>query len=136
MASRDLKDLHPHVRLLALDFIEQCRKENIDVLIYCTYRSNQEQDDLYAQGRTKPGKIVTYARGGQSRHNHTLKDRPASLAFDCVPLRGGKPVWGRTLPEDLKLWQKVGKIGKSVGLKWAGDWTRFKEFPHFESDLP
>lgn len=31
-----------------------------------TYRSNAEQNELYAQGRTKAGKIVTNAKGGQS----------------------------------------------------------------------
>ena len=37
-----------------------------------TYRSFDEQNHLYAQGRTKPGKIVTYAKGGQSYHNFGL----------------------------------------------------------------
>jgi len=48
-----------------------------------------------------------------------------------VPLRAGKPVWG-TSGEDGKLWQKVGEIGKSCGLEWAGDWKVFKEYPHFQ----
>jgi peptidoglycan L-alanyl-D-glutamate endopeptidase CwlK len=30
------------------------------------------------------------------------------------------------------LWWHVGRIGKSLGLEWAGDWTKFKEFPHFQ----
>ena len=51
--------------------------------------------------------------------------------FDVVPLRNGKPVWGTT-GEDLKLWQRIGEIGKSCGLEWAGDWRTFREFPHFQ----
>lgn len=136
MASRDLKDLHQQMRILAESFLSECEKSGITVLIYCTFRSSEEQDDLYAQGRTKQGKIVTNARGGQSKHNHTVNGRPASLAFDCVPLRNGKPVWSKNTDEDLQLWQKVGILGKSVGLEWAGDWKRFKEFPHFQGKLP
>jgi peptidoglycan L-alanyl-D-glutamate endopeptidase CwlK len=40
-------------------------------------------------------------------------------------------VWG-TLGKDLELWNKIGTIGESVGLEWAGRWKRFREFPHFQ----
>lgn len=136
MASRSKKDCHPVLLTKLLAFEQACEDAGIDILVYCTYRSNEEQNALYAQGRTKAGKIVTYARGGQSKHNHTVGGVPSSLAFDCVPLRGGRPVWGRTNAEDLALWVKVGKIGKSCGLEWAGDWKKFKEFPHFQTEIP
>jgi peptidoglycan L-alanyl-D-glutamate endopeptidase CwlK len=93
-------------------------------LVTSTYRSTAEQNALYAQGRTKPGKKVTNAKGGQSFHNHRL-------AYDVVPLRNGKPVWGTT-GEDGKLWQRVGELGEAAGLEWAGRWTKFREFPHFQ----
>ena len=52
-----------------------------------TYRSNMEQDQLYAQGRNgAPGSIVTYVKGGQSDHNYTIDGKPASLAFDAAPI--------------------------------------------------
>ena len=128
MASRSLNDLHPRLKERALAFLDRCRMEGIDVLIYCTYRSNKEQQDLYEQGRTEPGRIVTYAQAGRSKHNFTIDGKPASKAFDCVPLVNGKPVWSARDP----LWQKIGKIGVQVGLVWAGNWTRFREYPHFE----
>lgn len=37
---------------------------------YSGYRSFEEQDALYAQGRTTPGDIVTNAKGGESAHNY------------------------------------------------------------------
>jgi peptidoglycan L-alanyl-D-glutamate endopeptidase CwlK len=104
--------------------MEMCTAEGIDVLITCTYRSAQEQDELYAQGRTKPGRIVTKARGGQSYHQYRV-------AYDVVPLRNGKPVWG-TRDADGALWQRVGELGEKAGLEWAGRWVRMKEFPHFQ----
>ena len=134
MASRKLSDLHPDVQPLAQKFLDKCAAENIDILVTCTYRSPKEQNILYAQGRTTPGKIVTNAKAGQSNHNHEIGGLPASKALDVVPLRAGKPVWG-TKGDDLNLWMRVAEIGESVGLEWAGRWKRFKEFPHFDKDV-
>ena len=75
---------------------------------------------MYAQGRTKPGKIVTKAKAGQSFHNY-------KCAVDVVPLINGKPVW-----DDTMLWSQIGGLGKQVGLEWAGDWKGFQEYPHFQ----
>lgn len=142
--SRDINDLALAMRPLARDFLAKCDNSGIKVLITCTFRSGLEQDALYAQGRTKPGRIVTWARAGQSKHNLMHGGFPASRAFDVVPLRNGKLVWGTggngidedpsdDDTDDLELWQRIGVIGKSLGLKWAGDWPKGKrEFPHFE----
>jgi len=122
--SRKIDDLHPKVAIMCNKFIAECDKQDIDILITSTYRDAESQNALYAQGRTKPGRIVTNAKAGQSWHNW-------KCAFDVVPLRNGKPVWG-TIGKDLELWNKVGAIGESVGLEWAGRWKRFREFPHFQ----
>lgn len=121
MASRDLNDLLPHVKTLAEAFLHGCEKAGHPVLIYCTYRSNEEQDEMYKIGRTKPGKIVTNARGGQSAHN-------TREAFDFVPMIGGKPQWN-----DGALYAKCGAIAESVGLTWSGRWSgKLKETAHCE----
>jgi peptidoglycan L-alanyl-D-glutamate endopeptidase CwlK len=126
--SRILSDLHPAMQPLAAEFLNNCKAAGIDLLVTCTWRSGAEQDALYAQGRTTPGSIVTRAKAGQSKHNHTLAGRPASLALDVVPLRLGKPVWAAS----DAIWQDIGRIGKACGLEWAGEWTRMREFPHFQ----
>jgi len=122
--SRKIEDLHPQVAAMCRDFLARCNAAGIDVLITSTYRDNESQAALFAQGRTKPGPRVTNARPGRSFHNWRV-------AFDVVPLRNGKPVWG-TSGEDGVMWQQVGKIGESVGLEWAGRWKTFREFPHFQ----
>ena len=124
MSSRLIIDLDPKLQPLCREHVRRCKAEGIDLLITCTFRDNAEQQALYDQGRTKPGKIVTNAKPGQSKHN-------VGKAYDVVPLRDGKPIWGTTGP-DGKLWERVGNIGRSLGLVWAGDWKTFKEFPHFE----
>jgi peptidoglycan L-alanyl-D-glutamate endopeptidase CwlK len=146
MASRKLSDLHPLIQPHAQAFIDDCKSQGIDILVTCTWRSHKEQDELYAIGRTKPGRKVTNARAGQSAHNFTINDQPASKALDVVPLRHGKPVWGTSGngidndptdddKDDLELWQRVGAIAKCHGFEWAGDWKVFKEFPHLEMKI-
>lgn len=122
--SRKLVDLHILVRPKAEEHLARCRDMGVDLLVTSTFRDHESQNALYAQGRTAPGRKVTNARGGQSFHNYRL-------AYDVVPLRNGKPVWGTT-GEDLELWNLVGSLGEAAGLEWAGRWTRFREYPHFQ----
>jgi peptidoglycan L-alanyl-D-glutamate endopeptidase CwlK len=119
--SRSLDELLPQVRERVEKFLAACKAEGIDLLVTSTYRDNQSQEALYAQGRTKPGVKVTNARAGQSFHNYRC-------AVDVVPMMNGKPVWNVKDP----VWQRVGALGKAAGLEWAGDWTRFKEYAHFQ----
>jgi hypothetical protein len=111
--------LHPKIREKAKQLIDKAKNEGIDLLITSGYRTYAEQDELYKQGRTKKGAIVTNAKGGQSNHNF-------GLAFDVVPVVNGKLDW------KSKEWNKIGKIGKSLGFKWGGNWTSIKDYPHFE----
>ncbi len=80
MASRDKKDLNE----ILVDAYEKTCAEYLRLypdypqpFITCTHRSNDEQNALYAQGRTASGKVVTNAQAGQSPHNY----KP-SAAFD------------------------------------------------------
>lgn len=147
MPSRKPSDLHPWVYPLYRSFVARCTKAfpaHVSILTTCTFRPNSEQAELYASGRTRPGRIVTWAPPGMSSHNFTRDGKPASLAFDVVPLRYGATIWGTKGngldadptdddKDDLELWQRVGELGKAAGLAWAGDWSRGKrEFPHFE----
>ncbi len=124
ISSRKLEDLRPVVKAKCEAHIAACKAEGIDILITCTYRDAEEQNRLYAIGRTTPGRKVTNAKAGQSFHNYRL-------AYDLVPLQGGKPVW-KTDGEEGKLWERVGKLGEAQGLEWAGRWTKFREFPHLQ----
>jgi peptidoglycan L-alanyl-D-glutamate endopeptidase CwlK len=111
--------LHPKVRPMAIDFIAKAKTAGIDIKITAGLRTFDEQEKLYNQGRTTPGKIVTKAKPGQSFHNY-------GLAIDVVPIVHGKAVW-----EDEKLWQKLGVIGESAGFEWGGRW-KFVDKPHFQ----
>lgn len=123
--SRKIEDLHPVVQAKANALLKVAQEAGIDLLITSTYRDNESQAALFAQGRTKPGLIVTNARPGQSWHNWRC-------AFDVVPIRHGKPVWGTT-GQDGILWRRVGELGEQVELEWAGRWAgKLKEMAHFQ----
>ena len=116
--SRDLKELIPQAKSRAESFVRECKKQGIDVLITSTYRDFESQNALYAQGRTKAGKRVTNAKGGQSWHNFRC-------AFDFVPMVNGKAQWN-----DARTFKRCGEIAESVGLEWAGRWKSFPEMAH------
>jgi peptidoglycan LD-endopeptidase CwlK len=103
--SRKVEDLHPKVATLCRKFIAECKKAGIDVLITSTYRDYESQNALYAQGRTKAGRIVTYAKGGESFHNFRV-------AFDFVPIVAGKAIWN-----DARTFKKCRAIGEALGLE-------------------
>ena len=119
---RRLAALHPALANTGRALVERCAGAGLALLVTQGLRSWEEQDALYALGRTRPGKIVTHARGGQSYHNF-------GLAFDIVVLDSmGKAEWDAAHPG----WQMAGAIGKSLGLEWGGEWTSQTDLPHFQ----
>lgn len=100
------------------DFINSAQSQGVNLRITQGFRSIAQQDALYNQGRTTPGKIVTNAKGGQSYHNY-------GLAFDVVIMQNGRAVWDR-IPND------IGALGVSYGFEWGGNWRTFKDYPHFQ----
>ena len=119
--SRNLDELLPEVKAKVEDFIKACQHSGIDLLVTSTYRDNESQDALYAQGRTTEGRIVTNAKGGESFHNYRC-------AIDVVPLVNGKADWDGSHP----VWATIGELGEQAGLEWAGKWVHFKEMAHFQ----
>lgn len=120
--SRKIQDLHPLVQVRAIEFKARAEmKLGIELIVTSTLRDSECQESLYAIGRTKPGKCVTNARGGDSYHNW-------AVALDIVPKRNGKLIWD----DEDEIWQQLGEIGEECGLEWAGRWKSFKELCHFQ----
>jgi peptidoglycan L-alanyl-D-glutamate endopeptidase CwlK len=124
ITSRNVADLLPPVAERCYKFLQLAKDDGIDLLVTCTYRDFEAQERLFAQGRTIPGQIVTWARGGDSWHNW-------QRAMDVVPMRAGKPVWS-VLGTSRDLWMRVGELGMMCGLEWGGKWPRHPDFPHFQ----
>lgn len=134
-----IKLLHPKVRQEVLEAYTYVNNKllgkGVRLRFAYTLRTIEEQDELYASGRTKPGKKVTNAKGGQSIHNY-------GLAFDIVLLydKDGNGTF-ETASWDTKAdfdkdkiadWMEVTNYFKSIGWTWGGDWKGFPDYPHFE----
>ena len=115
----DINTLHPAIRTRAYQFLAKSALKGINLRITFGMRTFQQQQDLYDQGRTKPGLVVTKAKPGQSFHNY-------GLAIDVCPVVDGKFDW------ESKRWTEISDIGKSLGFSWGGDWKNFRDIPHFE----
>lgn len=91
------------------------------------FRTAARQNQLYEQGRSLPGHIVTNAQAGQSMHNF-------GLAVDVVPYLSGpgsQPNWRATTPQFMAMVAAM----KAEGLYWGGDWRgRLADFDHFQLD--
>lgn len=115
----DLNLLKPIVKNKAEQLLAECTNRGLPFIFTCTYRSAIEQDALYKQGRTKPGEIVTNAKGGQSLHQY-------GVAFDIVPIKSDGTInWNGDF-------EARAEIARSLGLEWGGDWDGFVDLPHFE----
>lgn len=112
--------LHPLLRPIASKFVNEVEsKLKIRLRITDGLRTFEEQNNLYAQGRTKAGKVVTKAKGGQSYHNY-------GLAFDCYLTKNGKVTFLKPVNSE------IAKIGEDLGLEWGGKWKTIKDYPHFQ----
>ena len=117
---RGIEHLHPGLQKICNQFVEQCKAAGLNVKITDTLRTKEEQDSLYAQGRTKPGSIVTNVSYPNSAHNW-------GVAFDIC-----RNVKGREYDDSDGFFAKCGEIGKQLGLFWGGDFRSFTDKPHFE----
>lgn len=141
MSSRKLSDLSPYMQDRAKLFDAKCIEAGIDYLRYCTWRSMEEQAYLYRIGRDLPGRIVTNAKAGESKHNYEdVPGLPSSEAWDGVPLINGKPLWSLYIMDTTNrrvihpIWEKVVKIGHGLGLKSGMDFKgKLREAPHWEN---
>jgi len=110
--------LDPEFRTKLGIFEKRLLESGIRVKLVSGYRSIEEQNRLYALGRTKPGRIVTKARGGYSWHNF-------GLAADYAFISGGQLTWDGP-------WRIFGRIARECGLEWGGDWRKFPDRPHVQ----
>ena len=127
---QNISDLHPTLRKKIEQLQKLCKKNGITIGITECVRTVAEQNALYAQGRTTPGKIVTNANGTSYRSMHQW-----GIAFDfCLRMDvdGDGSISDDAFNDATGLFEKVGKLGKSLGLEWGGDWTSIKDRPHFQ----
>ena len=138
-----IKTLHPKIRQEVLDLYTKANNlelgKGVRLRLSYTFRTFEEQDKLYAQGRTTKGDKVTNAKGGQSIHNY-------GLAFDIVLMydkdgdgKFEEVSWDTKRDGDkdgISDWLEVTKIFTSAGYI-NGFITNGKKWdlPHFQKDF-
>lgn len=118
--------LNDKPKILLYPKVDRLRRQLRDIMaaagqpitITAEYRTIEEQDALYAIGRTKPGTIITNAKGGDSFHNWRCAFDIAFSTASGISYDGP--------------WNMVAAIGKILGLEWGGDWSAFPDKPHFQ----
>lgn len=118
---RDLAQLLPVAQMACKLLFQECYKVGIrNIFITETYRSQERQNYLYAQGRTRPGAIVTWTL--DSKHK-------SRLAWDIA-------VAPPMSLYDVATLNKVGAIAQKLGITWGGQksWVDASKTdrPHFE----
>ena len=120
--SRDISLLRGDVAANCRKWVERCKAAGLNVLITNTVRDKEYQEYLYAQGRTRPGSIVTNGR------TPTFHADTAGLAFDfCKNVKGQEY-------DDTAFFRKAAAIAKEMGFSWGGDWKSFPDMPHIQWD--
>jgi hypothetical protein len=120
--SRDISLLRDDVEANCRKWLELCRDAGLDVLVTNTVRDKEYQEYLYAQGRTRPGSIVTNSK------TPTFHSDTAGLAFDfCKNIKGHEY-------DDNAFFVKAAAIAKGMGFSWGGDWKSFVDMPHIQWD--
>lgn len=111
---RDINELTPTAQKACRLFLKKCEEAGLNIFITETYRSQERQNELYAQGRTEPGQIVTW----------TLHSRHTSRRAWDIAVNGGNLY-------DMSVIRKAGEIGQQLGITWGGIWSP-PDYAHFE----
>lgn len=118
---RDISVLHPRLQEKISEFRNLCAKQGLLIGIGECWRSVEEQDALYAKGRTIPGNVVTNARGKNYESMHQWY-----VAFDIYRMDRKDAFYNGD-----GFFDRAGKIGQSIGLEWGGSWRK-PDKPHYQ----
>ena len=112
-----------------------------DFMVVQGLRTAEYQKELYSQGRTKPGKIVTNCDGKRAKSNHQIKADGYGHAVDIFPCGAIENGTYRKFTsaegyDDKKLKLIADHIlavakSKKINIEWGGNW-KMHDTPHFE----
>ena len=121
-----IKNLEKGFKRQVAKWFQECWAKKLYVLIYCSSRTQEEQEELYKKGRTTPGPKVTNARGYPSQSLH-IDQGEGARAIDFVPLAESRTGWTAAW-DDKESYAIAHKIAKAIGGLRRLDW----EEPHLE----
>lgn len=133
-SEKNLKGVHPRMVAVVRRALQiSASISGPDFAVICGVRTEAEQRELYAQGRTKPGNIVTWTL----KSNHFVNPRTGfGHAVDLFP-----GTWSDPKKFDLMakaMFQAADELDTPI--RWGADWDRDgkprergeTDSPHFE----
>lgn len=128
-----LKGVHPNmVKLMT----ESIKETPFDFTITEGVRTVERQKQLYAQGRTTKGIIVTNVDGVKKKSNHQPKSDGYGHAVDLYPFYNGSVQVSDkdVIPRLKSISTHIKSVAEclGIGLTWGGDWKNPYDPPHFE----
>jgi len=123
-----IKNLEKGFQKQVAKWFQECWSKKLYVLIYCSSRTQEEQEELYKKGRVPghPGPKVTNARGYPPQSLH-IDQGEGARAIDFVPLAQSGTGWQVAWSDD-ESYEIAHKIAKATGGLRRLDW----EEPHLE----
>lgn len=136
-----MKGVHPKL----IELMKKAISDSpYDFKIVQGLRTAAYQNELYQQGRTRPGKIVTKLDGYNKKSNHQAKADGYGHAVDIAVCghydQNGNYVKYTTDAEMfdnkklVEISRHVKAVAKEMGLDivWGGDWKTLYDTPHYE----
>lgn len=126
-----LRGVHPNLVAVVVLAI---RKSSQDFSVLEGVRSKERQAELYAQGRTTPGQVVTWTLNSP----HFVKDDGYGHAVDLTPY----PLNWQDIPAFDRMAKAMFEASEELGIpiRWGADWDKDgnprergeSDSPHFE----
>lgn len=125
-----IRRLEPKFAEKVAEWFQECWSKKLYILIYCSARTQDEQEELYKKGRVPghPGPRVTNAKGYPPQSLH-IDLGEGARAIDFVPLGQGPTGSFSAAWDDNEAYAIAHKIAKATGGLRRLDW----EEPHLES---
>lgn len=115
--------LDPLIKPIIVDLLAKSEAATgVKWTVTAARRTMADQREIYAQGRTKPGKVVSNAPPGSSAHNY-------GLAADLAPLKKDGSIWWEA---PKKIWQQMADEAVKLGLTAGFYFKTIFDGPHVE----
>jgi peptidoglycan L-alanyl-D-glutamate endopeptidase CwlK len=122
-----LNGVHPMLAARVVKILDVMRSAGFPMMVTEGVRTSARQRELYAQGRTAPGAIVTQCDGVTTVSNHQIRADGYGRAVDLAFVVNGGPSW-----DDKHPWRLYGELAAALGLAWGGKWITHPDRPHIE----
>ena len=132
-SKRNIKGVRDSIR----ELVERVLKKSphdFGIPQYGGLRTAQEQNNLYHKRIN--GKRVTHLDGFKKKSYHQSGNAFDIFVFDehgaCWDCKHKYKEIADIVKEEFNLMRAEGLFEENEILRWGGDWTRFKDLPHFE----